>query len=159
MADNFTLSPEDRLLWQQRAPRASFWFRVSDTHPNINGGQPIPGLGVAPPPPPYSPPRMPAPPTPTIQPYFGNSQPNPALGVTPPLPYYAPPHPPTHPLCPHFATLPQQHPTNPWYPWHGSPRAYDPILACRPGTRLRRSSSKRHNASYPRGCSTFSSPT
>lgn len=74
MANNFTLSPEDRLLWQQRAPRASYWFRVSDTHPFINGGQPIPGLGATPPPPPYTPAQMPAPPIPAMQPYFGNGQ-------------------------------------------------------------------------------------
>lgn len=95
MADDFTLSPEDRLLWQRRAPRASFWFRVSDTHPSINGGQPIPGLGVTPPPPPYSPPRLPAPPTP--QPYLGSGQHTYGLGAAPPLPHYLPPYPPTLP--------------------------------------------------------------
>lgn len=64
MAHNFTLSPEDRLLWQQRAPRASYWFRVSNTHPFIHGGQPIPAPGVTPPPPPYTPVHPPATPTP-----------------------------------------------------------------------------------------------
>lgn len=48
MATNFTLCPEDLLLWQQRAPRASWWFRVSNTHPFINGGQPIAEFEAAP---------------------------------------------------------------------------------------------------------------
>ena len=75
MAENFTLSPEDRLLWQQRAPRASYWFGVSNTHPFINGGQPIPGLGAAPPPPPYAPIQPPA--------YLPNGQLLPGIPVVP----------------------------------------------------------------------------
>ena len=71
MANNFTLSPEDRRRWQQRAPRASYWFGVSNTHPFINGGQPT---GMTPPPPPYSP-ALPTPPAQAFQPYFGDNQP------------------------------------------------------------------------------------
>ena len=65
MANNFSLSPEDRLRWQQRAPRASYWFGVSDTHPFIHGEQPI---GAPPPPPPYTP-ALPTPPAPAFQSY------------------------------------------------------------------------------------------
>jgi hypothetical protein len=66
MAENFMLSPKDLLLWQQRAPCASYWFGVRNTHPFINGGQLIPGLGATLPPPPYTLPQLPA--------YLANSQ-------------------------------------------------------------------------------------
>jgi hypothetical protein len=72
MANNFTLSPEDHLLWQQRAPRASYWLRVSDTHPFINGGRPIPEFGL-PPPPPYTPSHPPTP-VPSTQAHLSNVQ-------------------------------------------------------------------------------------
>lgn len=78
MANNFTLSPEERLMWQQRAPHASYWFGVSDTHPFIHGGQPIPALGVTPPPPPYASTFLPTAPTP-VYPSFSNSQPIPSV--------------------------------------------------------------------------------
>ncbi|KAF9781634.1 hypothetical protein BJ322DRAFT_1023023 [Thelephora terrestris] len=76
MANNFSSSPEDRLLWQQRAPRASYWFHISDSHPDINGGQPIPEFG---PPPPYTPPHPPGPPAPSMQAHFSNTQVVPSL--------------------------------------------------------------------------------
>ncbi|KAF9789323.1 hypothetical protein BJ322DRAFT_1018008 [Thelephora terrestris] len=76
MANNFSLSPEDHLLWQQRAPHASYWFRISDSHPDINGGQPIPEFG---PPPPYTPLHPPGPPAPSMQAHFSNAQVVPSL--------------------------------------------------------------------------------
>jgi hypothetical protein len=89
--NNFVLSPEDRLLWQQRAPRASFWFRVSDTHPFINNGQPVGTMTQ--PPPPYTPVQPPAYPGPVFEPYPGYGQPassipgmiHPGTVIPPPL--------------------------------------------------------------------------
>ena len=71
MANNFNLTPEDHLHWQRRAPRASYWFGVSDVHPFINSGQPT-GTAMLPPPPPYTP-ALPTPPTPDFQPYPVNT--------------------------------------------------------------------------------------
>lgn len=75
MSENLT--PEDRLLWARRAPRASYWLGVSNTHPNIHGHyQPTP-TGPPTGPPTAGPPNGPPPP-------------------------YAPPHPPYHPHPPGF---------------------------------------------------------
>ena len=90
MAHNSNLSPEDLLLWQQRAPRAAWWFGVSDHHPFINGGQPVPGLRAPSPPPPYTPAH---PPAPTI---------SPAL-IMPPA------HPPYPPIQPSVLRMPPAH--------------------------------------------------
>lgn len=92
MSQNFTLSPEDLLLWQSRAPCASWWLGVSNHHPFINGGQPmpptlppgtplpspqaiLPSCQATMPPPPYtSIPPLPLP-TPALQPYLAGGQP------------------------------------------------------------------------------------
>lgn len=110
MAQNFSLSPEDRLLWQERAPRASYWFRVSDTHPFIHAGQPAAARSDTPPPPPYMP-TVPPPPAPTGPPPI-------------PVPTYQPPAPaPTHrPPAPMPASQPPMpapayHPTMPMPPY------------------------------------------
>ena len=91
MAQNFTLSPEDHLLWQERAPRASYWFGVSDTHPFIHGGQPNPARSDTPPPPPYIP--MVPPPAPTPAPTYRPTTPMPAYQPPAPMPTYQPPAP------------------------------------------------------------------
>ena len=67
MSNHPVLSPEDLLLWQQRAPRASYWLRVSDSHPFIDGGRPLETAL----PPPYTPVHIPAP---AILAYLGNDQ-------------------------------------------------------------------------------------
>lgn len=112
MSHNFTLSPEDRLLWQQRAPQASYWFRVSDAHPFINGRQPI-GTTL-PPLPPYTPTYPPVPPAPSFQPHLGNNQLTPSIpGLVHPRPMT--PLPCTNPVpiydvCHHGETgLPSNH--------------------------------------------------
>ena len=113
MSHNFTLSPEDRLLWQTRAPCASYWLGVSNHHPFIDGGWPvplpevtfppygttlpppgaippqfqttIPPLGTILPPPPYTSTQPPTLPTSASQPYLAGSQPS-MLGAAPFLP-------------------------------------------------------------------------
>ena len=72
MAENFELTPEDRLLWEQRFPRAGYWVGVHNSHPGINNGRPIEPT----PPPPYTGPALPPmPPAPAMPPYLGNNQP------------------------------------------------------------------------------------
>lgn len=79
MTQNFNLSPEDQILWRQRAPRASYWLGVSNAHPFINSGQPIPGLGVTPSLPSYPMMQPPVPATPTLPPYLANGPPIPGI--------------------------------------------------------------------------------
>ena len=107
MSHNFTLSPEDCLLWQRRAPHASWWLGVSDHHPFINGGQPIPPPEVTLPP--YG---MALPPTSTTLPPPGAIPPPfqttlPPLGtILPPPPYTSAqlPAPPTSASQPYLAS-------------------------------------------------------
>lgn len=110
MAHDSNLSPKDLRLWEQRAPRAAWWFGVSDRHPFINGGQPVPGIRAYSPPPPYTPACPPAPTLPPapIMPPAPTMQPAPMMPPTnPPYPPMQRAHPPVlHTLPAYLPTLP-----------------------------------------------------
>lgn len=88
MANNYTLTAEDRLRWERRAPRASYWLGVSDTHPFINGGRPAGATTITPLPMMIPPPPMMLPPLPPIM-----LPPPPPMMVPPPPPTMVPPSP------------------------------------------------------------------